>query len=76
VIFAGVGSQEPGGKESEAHSEFQLRDDGNLTRDDQWSYWWDAENRLIAMQTRNDLLSSGVIAAGDARRLEFTLLCQ
>jgi RHS repeat-associated protein len=55
-----------------AGDKWQYDDDGNLTRDDQWSYWWDAENRLIAMQTRTDLLSSGVIAAGDARRLEFT----
>ena len=30
-------------------------DDGNLTQDAQWGYTWDAENRLIQMETRNDL---------------------
>jgi len=45
-------------------------DDGNLTRDDQWSYTWDAENRLIAIETRNDVI--GAIPSADARRLEFT----
>ncbi len=44
--------------------------DGNITRDDQWSYTWDAENRLVAMETRTDLIP-GVVAAADARRLEF-----
>lgn len=46
--------------------------DGNLTRDDQWSYTWDGENRLIAMETRGDLMSGGIVATADARRLEFT----
>ncbi|HVU33792.1 MAG TPA: RHS repeat-associated core domain-containing protein, partial [Opitutaceae bacterium] len=46
-------------------------DDGNLTRDDQWSYTWDAENRLVSMATRTDLLQQGIIAAADARQIEF-----
>lgn len=48
--------------------------DGNLTQDDQWDYTWDAENRLISMETRPDLISpnANVIAAADARRIEFT----
>lgn len=46
--------------------------DGNITQDDQWTYGWDAENRLTSMQTRADLLTAGVFAAADARRLEFT----
>ncbi|OIQ89998.1 tRNA(Glu)-specific nuclease WapA precursor [mine drainage metagenome] len=48
--------------------------DGNLTQDDQWVYTWDAENRLVSMETRADLISpnANVIAAADARRIEFT----
>ena len=28
--------------------------DGNLTGDGRWSYTWDGENRLVAMETRSD----------------------
>lgn len=31
--------------------------DGNLKKDGRWDYFWDGENRLIAMQTRDDLNS-------------------
>ena len=31
--------------------------DGNLVRDGQWDYTWDAENRLVGVETRADLLS-------------------
>jgi len=48
---------------------WQYDADGNLTRDDQWSYTWDAENRLIAMQTRTD--SGFVIPGPDAKRVDF-----
>ena len=33
--------------------------DGNLTQDGRWEYTWDAENRLIKMQTRTGLVSAG-----------------
>jgi YD repeat-containing protein len=29
--------------------------DGNLTQDGRWDYTWNAENRLVALQTRTDL---------------------
>ena len=29
--------------------------DGNLTQDGRWTYEWNADNRLIAMETRSDL---------------------
>lgn len=45
--------------------------DGNLTSDGRWDYTWDAENRLVAMQTHT-ALSPSPIANADARRLEFT----
>lgn len=41
-------------------------DDGNLTQDGRWLYTWDAENRLVAMETRTDLP-----AAVPRLRLEF-----
>ncbi|OGV67777.1 MAG: hypothetical protein A3K19_15760 [Lentisphaerae bacterium RIFOXYB12_FULL_65_16] len=34
---------------------FSYDDDGNLLTDGRWSYTWDAENRLVAMETRGDL---------------------
>lgn len=42
-------------------------EDGNLVQSGQWDYTWDAENRLIAMETRSDLSS-----ALPRQRLEFT----
>jgi len=40
--------------------------DGNLTQDGRWMYGWDAENRLIWMQSRADLPT-----AMPAQRVEF-----
>ena len=34
-------------------------DDGNLTGDGRWVYWWDAENRLSYMETSPTALSAG-----------------
>lgn len=42
--------------------------DGNLTQDDRWAYTWDAENRLIAMET----ISAAYNAGAPRQRLEFT----
>lgn len=41
--------------------------DGNLTADGRWAYTWDAENRLIAMQTN----SAAIAAGAPNQRLEF-----
>ena len=41
--------------------------DGNLTSDGQWTYIWNAENQLTAMETRPDLP-----ATLERQRLEFT----
>ena len=38
--------------------QFSYDDDGNLTQDGRWSYTWDAENRLIGMETLTNLPSS------------------
>ena len=40
--------------------------DGNLTRDGLWTYVWDAENRLVSVESRTDLP-----AAATCQRLEF-----
>ena len=42
-------------------------DDGNITNDGVWTYEWDAENRLTAMQTTLNAIAGGV----PAQRLEF-----
>ena len=34
---------------------FIYDDDGNLLGDGRWTYEWDAENRLVAMETRSEL---------------------
>ena len=34
---------------------FIYDDDGNLLKDGRWTYEWDAENRLVAMETRPEL---------------------
>jgi len=34
--------------------------DGNLQSDGRWSYTWDAENRLIAMQTHPSAIAAGI----------------
>jgi RHS repeat-associated protein len=54
-----------------ASEQWQYDEDGNLKRDDQWSYGWDAENRLVSIESRSDLVSAGVISAADARHLDF-----
>ncbi|MEI7881587.1 MAG: RHS repeat-associated core domain-containing protein, partial [bacterium] len=38
--------------------QFGYDDDGNLTQDGRWSYTWDAENRLIGMETLTNLPSA------------------
>ncbi len=44
--------------------------DGNLTQDGRWTYTWDAENRLIGMETRPEIVTA---APGLPRqRLTFT----
>lgn len=46
--------------------------DGNLTGNGQWTFIWDAENRLAACETRNDILPpSGLFPLAQRRRLEF-----
>jgi RHS repeat-associated protein len=45
---------------------FTYDDDGNLLTDGRWQYTWNAENRLISMETL-----SGT-PAGEKRKLEFT----
>jgi len=42
-------------------------DDGNLTDDGRWSYTWNADNRLVAMQTLAGAAAAGV----ENLRLEF-----
>ncbi|MDI1335898.1 MAG: hypothetical protein PSU94_06905, partial [Lacunisphaera sp.] len=44
--------------------------DGNLTSDGRWDYTYDAENRLVSMQTHT-ALSPSPFPNADARRLEF-----
>jgi len=49
---------------------FEYDADGNLTQDGRWTYTWDAENRLIAVETRSDVVAQ---ASGLPRqKLEFT----
>lgn len=50
--------------------DFDYDADGNLLYDGRWSYTYDAENRLIAIQTKTALFPSPIPAA-DARRIEF-----
>ena len=46
--------------------------DGNLTADGQWSYSWDAENRLIAMETLVGAVApNGPLPAERKRRVEY-----
>lgn len=46
---------------------FAYDEDGNITADGVWTYEWDAENRLVAMQTTAGALAGGVLA----QRFEF-----
>jgi RHS repeat-associated protein len=51
---------------------FSYDADGNLTADSRWTYSWDAENRLAAMETRPDILvPDGPFPLQQRRRLEF-----
>lgn len=43
-------------------------DDGNLIQDGRWVYVWDAENRLISMETTSSAVAAGV----ERLRLKFT----
>lgn len=45
---------------------FTYDDDGNLLSDGQWTYTWDGENRLIAMESR-----TGLPAAAKRQKLAF-----
>jgi len=46
--------------------------DGNLTSDGQWTYTWDAENRMIACETQAGILPpSGPFPLSQRRKLEF-----
>jgi YD repeat-containing protein len=47
---------------------FTYDSDGNLTSDGRWDYTWDAENRLVAMQTA----AAAVAVGAPNQRLEFT----
>ena len=38
---------------------FEYDADGNLTRDGRFTYTWDAENRLVAVETRREAFSAG-----------------
>jgi RHS repeat-associated protein len=44
--------------------------DGNLESDGRWKYTYDAENRVVSMQTKLELINNGV-PASEARRIEF-----
>ena len=46
--------------------------DGNLTQDGRWNYSWDAENRLIAMETRPELVQiAGGLPVEKRTKLQF-----
>ena len=47
---------------------FDYDDDGNLTEDGRWIYRWDAEDRLIAMETKTSIVSA---FPGLKQKLEF-----
>ena len=46
--------------------EFTYDADGNLTQDGRWNYTWDAENRLVQMETR-----TGLATTLPRRKIEF-----
>ena len=50
----------------ETPEQFEYDEDGNLVRDGRWEYAWDCENRLVSMETRDDLAN-----ATPRKRLEF-----
>jgi RHS repeat-associated protein len=45
---------------------------GNLTSDSVWDYTYDAENRLLTMQHRSEVIGAGMLGYADVRKLEFT----
>ncbi|MDP1579902.1 MAG: hypothetical protein Q8M02_06465, partial [Candidatus Didemnitutus sp.] len=45
--------------------------DGNVTHDSEWDYTWDAENRLVLMEHRSEVVGTGMLANADKRRIEF-----
>jgi RHS repeat-associated protein len=53
---------------SQAQETFQYDADGNLASDSLWSYTWDAENRLLAMESKLASLPGTNLA----KRVEFT----
>lgn len=54
-----------------AQETFQYDLDGNLTEDGQWLYTYDAENRLIAMETRPAVLALAGMPAAQKTKLLF-----
>ncbi len=50
---------------------FSYDADGNVLTDGVWKYTWDAENRLVALESMPEAVVAGAIAWADARRLEF-----
>jgi hypothetical protein len=53
---------------------FVYDSDGNMTTDSVWDYTYDAENQLIAMERRADVINttgSGMLDQATAKRLEF-----
>ncbi|MBS0631420.1 MAG: RHS repeat-associated core domain-containing protein, partial [Verrucomicrobia bacterium] len=68
---------------AQASEELKYDADGNLIEDGRWKYTWDAENRLISMETNfgtgtadspalHSAGAAGVIAGVAHRRLDFT----
>ncbi len=39
---------------------FTYDDDGNLTSDSRWTYTWNGENRLVAMETTTTAITAGI----------------
>lgn len=50
---------------------FSYDDDGNLLSDGVWTYTYDAENRLVAMEHCNEVIGTGMVPTSNARRLKF-----
>ncbi len=47
--------------------------DGNLIADARWAYTWDAENRLVSMETQSGIIvPNGPLLESERMRLEFT----
>lgn len=50
---------------------FEYDDDGNLKHDSVWDYYYDGENRLVAMEHRSEVMGGSALANADKRRMEF-----